>query len=162
MAVSRAMRRLLRVLQMQEEQSRTALESALAELRRLEQAQAAAEERGRGGRRLVAASALESQLAHQLVDRLAGLEEMLAASRASAVLAAHAARAEENVSSRREEFLARRIERRQAEALVQKTEAADAVDASRRSQRMLDDWHLNRLHRTKAGNAARHAADDEE
>jgi hypothetical protein len=151
MAVSRAMRRLLRVLHIQEEQSRTALESAVAELRRLEQAQLATEQRGRGGRRLVAASALEGQIVHQLVDRLAGLEEALAASRAAAVLASHAADARQNVASRREAFLARRIERRQAEALVKKTEAADGVEASRRNQRALDDWYLNRLHQARCG-----------
>ncbi|MGB6745720.1 MAG: hypothetical protein WBE38_18875, partial [Terracidiphilus sp.] len=124
------------------------------ELHRLERAQAAAAERGRGCRRLVAASALESQIVHQLVDRLAGLEETLAASRTATVLARYAAEAEQNVASRREEFLARRIERRQAEALVRKTEAADALEASRRSQRALDDWYLNRLHRAGADKAA--------
>jgi len=62
MAVSRAMRRLLRVLHIQEEQSRTALESAVAQLRRLEQAQTANDERGRSGRHLVTASALHGRL----------------------------------------------------------------------------------------------------
>jgi hypothetical protein len=162
MAVSRAMRRLLRVLDIQEEQSRTALESALAELHQLERAQALAVERGRGGRRLVTSSALRMQRSalfgeqvseqtrEQLVDRLAGLEESLAASRAVTVLAAHAVEAERNVTERREEFLSKRIERRQAESLIRKVEAADAVEAGRRGQRSLDDWYLNRLHRAGA------------
>jgi len=145
MAVSRSMRRLVRILHMQEEQSRNALEAAVAALRRLEQAQQATRERGRAGRRLVAASALESQMARQLADRLAGLEETLAASRMAALLAAPAADAQQSVVLRREEFLARRIERRQAEALVKNAEAADAVAAGRAGQRALDDWYLNRL-----------------
>ena len=62
MAVSRAMRRLLRVLEIQEEQYRAALASALADLKRLEGAMAATAERDRGGRRLVAASASTGEL----------------------------------------------------------------------------------------------------
>ena len=57
MAVSRAMRRLLRVLEIQEDRYRAALASALADLKRLESAMAATAERDRGGGRLVAASA---------------------------------------------------------------------------------------------------------
>jgi hypothetical protein len=167
-AVSRPMRRLLRVLHLQEEQSRSALDSAVAELHRLEQAQFATEERGRGGRRLVAASALQGQIVQQLVDRLAGLEETLAAARAATVLAIYTAEAEERVALRRDEFLARRVERRQAEALVEKNEAAEAVETGRSSQRALDDWYLNRLHRagterhTSPDKAAQAAAENEE
>ncbi len=153
MAASRALRRLLRILDVQEEQSRAALETALAELHQLERAQAAAAGRERGGRELVAASAMTGELADQIVDRLAGLEESIAASRAATVLAAHAADAEENVTLCREEFLAKRIERRQAESLVRKADAADALESARRGQQSLDDWYLNRLHRT--GSAGR-------
>jgi hypothetical protein len=48
------------------------------------------------------------------------------------------------VARRRQQFLAKRIERRQVETLIQKTEAKDAVDAGRRAQRDLDDWFLSR------------------
>jgi hypothetical protein len=148
------MRRLLRILNIQEEQSRAALETALSELHRLERAQVSIQERGRGGRRLVAGSAMHGQIVHQLVDRLAGLEETLAAARTAKVLAARAAEAEQAAALRREEFLLKRIERRQTEALVQKTEAADAVQAGRRSQQSLDDWYLNRQHRAAANKTA--------
>ncbi len=168
MAVSRLLRRLLHVLHVQEEQSRTALAAALAGLHRLEHAQASAQERERGGRRLIAASALSSDLIDQradwqtadrqitdrqiinsqIIDRLAGVEESLAAARTAAILAVRAAAAENQVALCREEFLARRIERRQAEALVRQAEAADAVAANRRSQQSLDDWYLNRLRLT--------------
>jgi len=149
MAVSRALRRLLRVLDIQEEQSRGALEAALAELHRLERAQASAGDRERGGRQLVVASAVTNEL----IDRLAGLEESLAASRAATVLASRASQAEQNVALCREEFLAKRIERRQAESLVRKAEAADALEAARRGQQSLDDWYLNRMHRHRRGGA---------
>ena len=56
MAASRALRRLLRIRELQEEQSRLALESALGELHRLEHALASTFVRERRGRSLVQAS----------------------------------------------------------------------------------------------------------
>ena len=153
MAASRALRRLLRVLDIQEEQSRAALDTALAELHALERAQAAASSRERGGRQLVADSAMAGEIADQIAGRLAGLEESLAASRAVTALAARMADAHVNVTLCREEFLAKRVERRQAESVVRKAEAADAVEASRRGQQSLDDWYLNRMHRKRIGDA---------
>ena len=119
MAVSRAMRRLLRVLEIQEDQYRAALASALADLKRLEGAMAATAERDRGGRRLVAASARTGELA----DRLAGLEETRAARRHAAGLTPRITEAELAAAARQQEFLSKRIERRQAETLIRKTEA---------------------------------------
>lgn len=151
MAVSRAMRRLLRVLEMQEEQSRAALASALADLKRLERALAATAERDRGGRRLVAASVSTGELA----DRLAGLEETRAARRHAAALAPRITETKLVAGERQREFLRKRIERRQAETLIRKTEARDAIEAGRRAQKGLDDWFLSRVHRTRdAGNEA--------
>jgi hypothetical protein len=48
------------------------------------------------------------------------------------------------VARQRQEFLAKRIERRQVETLIRKIGAGDAVDAGRRAQRDLDDWFLSR------------------
>ncbi|HEX4030220.1 MAG TPA: hypothetical protein VHX20_07625 [Terracidiphilus sp.] len=146
MPVSRPLRRLLRVLHAQEEQSRATLEAALAELQRLERAQIAAQERERGGRQLVAASALSAERLEQMIGRLAGIEESLTAARMAAVLTTRAAAARDNVTECREDFLARRIDRRQAESLVHKAEATDAAEATRRGQQSLDDWYLNRQH----------------
>jgi hypothetical protein len=147
MAVSRAMRRLLRVREIQEEQCRAALESAIGDLKRLEAALAAARERDGGGRRLVAVSAVTGELA----DRLAGLEETRAALRHAAALTPRIAEMQLEVTSRRGEFLGKRIERRQAETLIGKTEAGDAIEAGRRVQRGVDDWFLNQAHRTGDG-----------
>lgn len=147
MAVSRALRRLLRIRDLQEEQSRQVLESALGELRRLENARMATFERGCGGRALIRASAQTGQL----TDRLAGLEEIRSAGCRAAALKPRIGAMEEEVAELRQEFLAKRIERRQAETLIEETEARDAAESGRRSQQTLDDWYSSRLHRDGAG-----------
>lgn len=149
MAVSRALRRLLRVREQEEEQSRMALESALGILNRLLSAMAASTERDRRGRGLLSASAESGELA----DRLAGLQEMRAAARLAAVLSARIEAAEVDVEELRQSFLVRRVESRQAATLIQETEARDAIDAGRRHQQGLDEWHRSQMYRseTKAG-----------
>jgi len=147
MAVSRALRRLLRVRDLEEEQSRLALESALGELHRLEQALTAAFERERRGRRLVESGVQTGQLA----DRLAGFEETRSASSHALILQPRIRSKNEEVSERRQEFLLKRMERRQAETLIQETEAKEAVEAARRGQQSLDDWYSSRLYREGSG-----------
>jgi hypothetical protein len=142
-AVSRALRRLLRIRELEEEQGRIALDAAVGGLSRLKNAQAAGVERGRRGRRLVGSSAVSGELP----DRLAGLEETRAAERLALALVPRIADADEEVASLREDFLARRVERRQAETLIEEAEARDALDAERKSQQALDDWFRNRQHR---------------
>ena len=146
MAVSRALRRLLRIRDLEEEQCRLALDSALSERNRLEHALTATAERDRRGRRLVEASAHSGELP----DRVAGLEETRASRRLVAVLVPRIAEAECNVAALQHEFLLKRVERRQAETLIQETEARDAIEAERRNQQGLDDWYGNRLHRDQA------------
>jgi hypothetical protein len=146
MAVSRALRRLLRIRSIEEEQSRLALDSALGELNRLERALAATSEQDRRGRRLVATSARTGELA----DRLAGLEETRAADRFAVALTAKIEDVRLEAATLRQKFFARRLERRQAETLIQEAEAQEAVEAGRRSQQGIDDWYGNRLHRDGA------------
>lgn len=141
MAVSRALRRLLRVLKIEEEQCRLALESAVGELRRLERAIAAASDQARSGRRLVTSSAHSGEL-H---DRLAGLEETRSAKRRAVALESLIEEAESEIDARRRTFLAKRVECRQAETLIREAEARDALILGRRTQQGLDDWYLNRL-----------------
>jgi flagellar biosynthesis chaperone FliJ len=143
MAVSRALRRLLRIRDLEEEQSRLALDSALGELRRLEHMLAATFERERRGRSLVQDSVQTGQLA----DRLAGIEETRAAGRYAAVLEPRIDAAGEQVTQLREEFLLKRVERRQAETLIQETEAREVIEVGRRGQQDLDNWHSSRLYR---------------
>jgi hypothetical protein len=145
MAVSRAMRRLLRVLEMQEEQAKAQMERALADLRRLERALDAAGERERAGRRLVKTSAAENEV----TDRLAGVEESRMAIRQSAALKPRIAGAGAAVNERRREFLDKRIERRQAETVIERAEAKESTEARRRGQRDSDDWFLGKSLREK-------------
>ena len=147
MAVSRAMRRLLRVRDLEEEQSRLALESALGELHRLEHALAATVERDRWGRKLLNAAVRQGQLP----DRLAGIEEMRAAMRHAAVLEPRIESAGDEVTALREAFLVKRVERRQAETLIAETEAEENVEAARAGQQSLDDWFRGRKFRETAG-----------
>jgi flagellar biosynthesis chaperone FliJ len=135
MAVSAAMRRLLRVRELEEEQRKTALEGAMGELHRLEQALSRARLRGRAGRRLVTVSAKTGEAA----DRLAGLAESAAGEKHGAYLVPRITEAEERVAELREEFLVSRVERRQAETLIAEAEARAMVVTGRREQQALDD-----------------------
>jgi hypothetical protein len=143
MAVSRALRRLLLIRDLEEEQRRLALAASVGELDRLEQALADAAQRERRGRRLVG----ESVYSGQLPDRLAGLEEACAAGRHALALGPRIEAVGEQVNELRELFLVKRVERRQAETLIKETEARDAIEAGRRGQQALDEWYSSRLHR---------------
>jgi hypothetical protein len=50
------------------------------------------------------------------------------------------------VAALRQEFILRRVERRQAETLIEETLAQDALEDERRGQRALDDWYRARLY----------------
>jgi hypothetical protein len=132
---------LLRIRDIEEEQSRLALESALGELHRLEHALALAAEQERRGRRLIAAGVSTGKLP----DRLAGLEETLGAGRRTAALAPRIEEAARSVAELRHVFLDKRVERRQAETLIQETEARDAVEAERHNQQAIDDGYRDGL-----------------
>lgn len=140
MTVSRAMRRLLQVLEIQEEECRAAMASARAELQRLERALTRNVERERGGRRLIAASAATGEI----MDRIAGIEESHLAKRVATALAPRIAESESTLNLRQQAFLGKRVERRQAETLIEEAEALESVEAGRRTQRDLDDWFLSR------------------
>lgn len=141
MAVSRAMARLLGVRAMEEEQSQAELKRALDELRRLEAALAAAGKRERLGRRWLAASAATGELA----DRVAAMEEMRAGRGHAEKLRPRIAEAERVAAARRQEFLAKRAERRQVESLIHRQEAEEAAESGRLRQREIDDWFLRRM-----------------
>jgi flagellar biosynthesis chaperone FliJ len=147
MAVARALRRLLRIRDIEEEQCRLALEAATGERNRLEHALALSGDRERRGRSLIEASVHSSEW----TDRLAGLEETRAATRLAAVLTPRIADMELEVAELRRGFLVKRVERRQVETLIRESAARDAIEAGRRSQQGLDDWYGNRLHRDQAG-----------
>ncbi len=146
MAGSRPLRRLLRVLEIEEEQRQLELEKAAGELRRLERALAAAGERDRGGRLLVSLSARSGEAA----DRLAGLEETLAAARKASFVVPRLASCQQEVFRLRDELLAKRVGRRQAEHVLRGFEARQAMKTAHRDQQALDEGHLNKMHREAA------------
>jgi hypothetical protein len=145
MAVSRTLRRLLRVRELQEEQGRLALESTVGELDRLEDAMKATATQDRRGRMLLDAGVRNGELP----DRVSGLEESRTAGRIAAVLAHRIEAKAGEVNARRQDFLGFRLARKQAESLIAEAESADAVDSGRRSQQALDDWFSSRVHQAR-------------
>src|ERR1700749_796064 len=134
MPISEALRRLLKVRDLEEEQYRAALESAIAEEHRLENGFAAARLRQRSGRRQI------TQDTGICADRIAGLVEQEAGRRAAAVLARRVAEGKRRVAQIGELYLAKRVERRQVEGIVQKAEATSEVESDRRTQQSVDEW----------------------
>jgi hypothetical protein len=141
--VSRTLRRLLHIRDLEEEQRRLALEAALDNLERLERGLAGAAEQARRGRRLIESSAYSGELR----DRLAGLAESDAAIRNTTALTPRIAAGGAEVAAVRQRFLDKRVERRQAETLIREAAAQDEVEAGRRGQQMLDDWYSARRNR---------------
>jgi flagellar biosynthesis chaperone FliJ len=143
-ATARAINRLLRLRQQEEEHARTALESALAELARLVEVQRAAVDRERRGRLLV----LGSIHTGELHDRLAGLEEARTARMLWSSMSPMFEAAEEEVENLRALYIAKRVERRQVETLIEAATTKEAYHASRRAQEALDDGHCARTQRS--------------
>lgn len=137
MAISRSMSRLLSIRQAEEEQSRMQMESALVELHHLEVGLTATRRRARLARMLVASSVQSGEC----LDRIAGLEEIAMAYRLMKILTEKIGAARREVGEKRQEFLAKRMERRQVETLCDAMTAQDAVEAKRKNQMALDDWH---------------------
>ena len=135
-----SLRRLLSVRQLEEEQCRTALESALGEIHQLKTAISESAERDRRGRALFFASAYSGELP----DRIASLEETRSAACATRMLMMRIKATELEVARMRQNYLAKRVERRQVETLLEKTEEQGAIESSRRGQKDLDDWHRSR------------------
>jgi flagellar export protein FliJ len=150
MTVAPGLRRYLRVLVLEEEQAQTALEAAAAAVDLLEKRLSAATGRERDGRELLSASAWSGDA----LDRLAALEQMSAAQRAIKALRPMIMAATDLASQRREAFLTKRVERRQAETLVEEAEARAAVEASRRDQQTMDEQYLDRAHRNEVSRLA--------
>jgi hypothetical protein len=158
MPVTAALRRLLSVRNLEEEQHRLALESALADLHILEQALAqacAAEHRGRA--RLASGASTGDP-----ADRIGALVEFSSAARHAAALRPRITAAKQEALRLRQLFLLKRTERRQAETLIREREAQDAIAAARREQQGLDNWFSSRANRGKSSHSARSTRPSEE
>lgn len=143
MAVTTALRRLLRIRDLEEEQSQTALGSALGEMKTLKNVESAVLVRARQGRELIT----ESARSGRNDDRHAGLIEGQTAEKQRSLVEQRIMAAEERTSLLRQDVLKKRIECRQAETLIDITEERLALETSRRDQRGLDDWFASRKFR---------------
>jgi flagellar export protein FliJ len=148
MPISLAMRRLLRIRELEEEQSRIALETALGEMNRLKAALLRTAQHGQAARRLFASSVQSGDV----TDRVACLQEMRAADNLTEVLSGKLATAAPEVARLRERFLATRVQRKQAESIIKESDSRAEIEEERRNQRDLDD--LSRA-RTKHKNEDR-------
>ena len=137
MSVPKTLERLLRIRAVEEEQRRRSLDAALARQKYLEQARAAALQMEQQGRARVSASVVSGAIA----DRQAGLVEADAAQRRARMLQARIAAAKKETAAQREEFLSKRVQRRQAETLLEEAQAREDLESGRRSQRTIDDWY---------------------
>jgi flagellar export protein FliJ len=143
MPISPALRKLLRIRELEEEQSRIALETALGEMNRLKRALAGTAQSGQAARRLFASGVQSGNL----TDRVAGVQEMRAADNLAGALSRKLVTAGPEVATLRERFLATRVQRRQAESLVNESKSRAELEEGRRSQRDLDDLHRARTQR---------------
>jgi flagellar biosynthesis chaperone FliJ len=150
MALSASLRRLLSIRQAEEDRSQSEMERANTELQRLESASARAQERGKSAQGLVASSVQTGEL----LDRVAGLQEIATVKRTQEVLRKRIRAAADDAQHKQQEFMSKRIARRQVEALIdaKSNEARTAFD--RKAQSALDDWHRSQrvceMQQTKA------------
>lgn len=147
MPVSNALRRLLHVRDVEEEQQGMALEFVLGDLWALEHARTSAIAREHAGRELLAASVREGDA----TDRTAAMVEVKFAARCAASLTPRIAAAEIRVVHARQAYLAKRLERLQAQTLIEEGDALDAIESGRRSQQTLDDTFGARRYREEHG-----------
>jgi flagellar biosynthesis chaperone FliJ len=140
MPVSKPLRKLLRIRELEEEQVRSALEATLGEANRIGAALEAAAQREKHGRRMVTGSVHTGSV----TDRIAGLEENRIVSNMARTLNVRLAAVEQQAAQLREHLLATRVQRKQAETLVEEGKARADAQAEHRRQQNLDDWYRTR------------------
>ncbi|MGA9587946.1 MAG: hypothetical protein WBQ95_21630 [Terracidiphilus sp.] len=151
MAAAKSLRRLCEIRRAEEEQNQAAMELAVAELQRLEAALMRNRERVRRARALIASSAQTGEF----LDRIVGSEDIRMAERAARVLATKVNSAEKDVQRKRQEFLDKRIERRQVETVCEAMQVRDTTELNRKSQVVLDDWYRSQRNQSiREANAA--------
>ena len=137
MALAGSLDRLAHVRALEAEQSLATLEAAINEVRQLQYALALAQQQAKAGRELIHCSAQTGEL----VDRLAGIEELRKSRKAIATMEGDLVVVEATATEVREVYLARRMERQQAEALVKEARTQEERLMTRRSQQEVEDWH---------------------
>lgn len=140
MGAPRDLLRLRKLRETEEQQKKSVLASAFEELHRLESELEFAKSHARRGRALLISSALSGDRA----DRVAGMEEVAATGRLIDFLTVQLQVAADNVGTLLAEFLAKRIQRRQVQTLLESALTQSIAEERRKSQMLLDDWHLSR------------------
>jgi len=138
--------RVLRVRQLLEELAGATLRTRTAELRRIEEG---AEQHERQAMR-TRTEALDQMQRGESADAWLGMADAEILAWTSQRLRAAARHAKPAVEAAHEQMLARRVEKRQAEALLTDAEQAEQQEALRREQHRLDDWF-----QTASGNVRR-------
>jgi hypothetical protein len=131
------LRRLCALRRLEEQNEAALLGQAKQHLERTEEALQETKLRQRTGRALIQASFKTGDTE----DRLAGLEEIANAKRKASALSAAKLSAEDAVQRAHRQFFSKRVERCQAESLLDAALQEDAAIAQRRSQSALDEWH---------------------
>lgn len=130
-------RRLSTLRRLEEQHRATLLEEAKQRLQDIDDALRQSSEQRDQGRALVT----ESIVRGCVEDRVAGFEEVENAKRRVRALLTARTRVEQQLLQSRDEFLSKRTERRQADAVLDASRREEARAAERRSQSELDDWH---------------------
>lgn len=139
-------RRLCTLRRLEEQHRATLLEEVKQRLQGIDEALKQSGEQRNDGRALVT----ESVVRGCVEDRVAGLEEIENAKRRLRALLIARTRSERQLVQSRDEFLAKRTERRQADTVLDAARREEARTAERRSQSELDDWHRMAHHRPAA------------
>lgn len=136
MPVSRALRNLLKLRNLEAEQHGVVLKSAMSELHTLQEALA------RSRVRRTAACVAVPELLVDGLDRKASLLQQDAEARIEQYLAVRRDEASARVEDARIKFVQKRTEQRKAELLVRAAQDREAADIERRLQRTIDEQHL--------------------
>jgi hypothetical protein len=142
----RPLQHLLRIRQLLENLSHLELERRSVEVRQLEQG-AERQRRLALTARSEALALLEQEKAENTPAWLVGVADADLLRWKRARLAAHAAARRPAMEDARQELLARRLERRQAETLAATAAAARQRKLRRREQNQVDDWFQSRAGR---------------
>jgi flagellar export protein FliJ len=140
MAVRRVLTRLLRLRELEEEQSRIRLESAVGDRDRVQEGLARAAEYLTLGRQSFTTAIVN----RDALGRTGAVLETEQARQQRLRILPRLQAAEAEVTRQREEYLLRRTGRRQVETLVENEKEMATVEAARRAQQILDDWYGRR------------------
>ena len=139
------LRRLCGLRRLEEQHGASLVEESKQTLQRIDMALEQSGEQRAAGQALIR----ESVARGNAEDRLAGFEEIENAKRMAKVLRKAKESAEEHLRKSRDRFLAKRTERRQAEAILDVSIQEETRSAERRGQSELDEWH-RAVHRKSA------------